>query len=185
MSEETGRRFGHVGLPVTDMAGMIAFYARILGFAVTDRGKLGTAELTFLSRKPRERHRIVLVEGRPKGLSDRVIDQISFASRAWRSCCASIDGCATRKCRNCGRSPLAMPGRSISATPTATDSRFSPTPITDWCVTQPVAEPIDLDRPEAEIRRETEVFCRDRAGFRPIPAWQAEIACKVAVSPNA
>src|SRR5260370_25790164 len=71
-------RFSHVGLYVTDMARMVDFYSRVLGFAVTDRGKLGAATLTFLSRDPRDHHQIVLVEGRPAGLPDRIVNQVSF-----------------------------------------------------------------------------------------------------------
>src|SRR5258708_36341412 len=71
-------RFSHVGLYVTDMARMVDFYSRVLGFAVTDRGKLGTATLTFLSRDPRDHHQIVLVEARPAGLPDRILNHVSF-----------------------------------------------------------------------------------------------------------
>jgi hypothetical protein len=51
-------------------------------------------------------------------------------------------------------------------------------------VTQPVREPIDLDRSEAAIRRETEAFCRARPGCRPIAEWRAEIAQRIAAAPS-
>ena len=71
-------RFSHVGLFVTAMAPMVDFYSGVLGFAITDHGRLGDAVLTFLSRDPREHHQLVLVEGRPPGLPDRIVNQVSF-----------------------------------------------------------------------------------------------------------
>src|SRR5580692_10211604 len=70
--------FSHVGLFVTDTATMTDFYHRVLGFPITDRGYLGEAELVFFSRDPRDHHQIVLVAGRPPGLPDRIVNQISF-----------------------------------------------------------------------------------------------------------
>jgi catechol 2,3-dioxygenase len=114
-------RFSHVGLFVADMAPMVAFYRDGLGFVVTDAGRLGDATLTFLSRDPREHHQLVLVEGRPPGLPDRIVNQVSFRVDTlgdlvafWRRAIWS-------------RSPMAMPGRSISAIPKATGSRSLPT----------------------------------------------------------
>jgi catechol 2,3-dioxygenase len=49
-------------------------------------------------------------------------------------------------------------------------------------VPQPVREPLELDRPEAEILRETEAFCRSRPGFKPMAEWRGEIARKIAAS---
>ena len=63
---------------VADPARMEDFYTRLLGFAVTDRGSLGSTKLTFLSRDPREHHQIVLASGRPDGLPFNPINQISF-----------------------------------------------------------------------------------------------------------
>ena len=73
-----GLRFSHIGLYVIDMTRMVDFYSRVLGFAVTDRGKLGDTGLTFLSRDPGDHHQIVLVDGRPPGLPDRIVNQVSF-----------------------------------------------------------------------------------------------------------
>ncbi|HVJ23513.1 MAG TPA: VOC family protein, partial [Burkholderiales bacterium] len=52
--------FSHMGLYVTDAARMEDFYTRVLGFAVTDRGNLGSVNIVFLSRDPREHHQIIL-----------------------------------------------------------------------------------------------------------------------------
>jgi len=70
--------FSHMGIFVADIARMEDFYTRLLGFAVTDRGNLGSIKLVFLSRDPREHHQIVLATGRPGALPFNPINQISF-----------------------------------------------------------------------------------------------------------
>jgi catechol 2,3-dioxygenase len=178
MSEEIALRFSHVGLYVTDMAPMAAFYRRVLGFAVTDRGMLGDAELTFLSRDPREHHQIVLVEGRPPGLPDRIVNQISFRLASLAELLRFY-----RRLREEAVAELRPITHGNAWSLYFRDPEGNRLEIftdTDWHVTQPVRESIDLDRPEAEIRRETEAFCRDRPGFRPIAEWQAEVARKLA-----
>ncbi len=58
---------------------MVDFYARVLGFTVTDRGALpGRGELVFLSRLPDEHHQIVLVTGRPRDVGFTTVNQLSF-----------------------------------------------------------------------------------------------------------
>ncbi len=171
-------RFSHVGLFVIDMARMVDFYSRVLGFAVTDSGKLGTAMLTFLSRDPGDHHQIVLVEGRPEGLADRIVNQVSFR----------VDSLAElldfyRRIRAEGVRDLAPRTHGNAWSVYFRDpegNRIEVFTDTEWHITQPVSEPIDLDRSEVEIRRDTEAFCRARAGFRPMAAWRADIARKIA-----
>src|SRR5688500_18513139 len=70
--------FSHMGMYVTDAARMEDFYTRVLGFAVTDRGNLGSIKIVFLSRDPREHHQIILATGCPEGGGFNPINQISF-----------------------------------------------------------------------------------------------------------
>src|SRR5512146_1690222 len=70
--------FSHMGMFVADVARMEDFYTRLLGFTVTDRGRLSSFELVFLSREPGEHHQIVLVSGRPQALPFNPINQVSF-----------------------------------------------------------------------------------------------------------
>jgi len=176
-------RFSHVGLYVTDMARMVDFYDRVLGFAVTDCGKLGAATLTFLSRDPCDHHQIVLVEGRPVGVPDRIVNQVSFR----------VDTLGElQRFYRCIRTET--PRELVPVTHGNAWSVYFRDPEgnrievftdTDWHVTQPVREPIDLDQPEDAIRRETEAFCRTRPGFRPMTEWRAEIAQRIAVAQRA
>ena len=53
---------------------------------------------------------------------------------------------------------------------------------TPWYVPQPLGFKIDLEKPEDELYSETEAYCRDREGFKPIEEWRAEISKKIAAS---
>ena len=82
MSQAPSIVFSHVGIYVTDIQRMQAFYTRFLGFTVTDHGELdtpkGMVNLVFLSRDPNEHHQIVLATGRPADLGFNTINQLSF-----------------------------------------------------------------------------------------------------------
>src|SRR5271170_5745460 len=68
----------HIGLYVHDLPRMEDFYTRVLGFTVTDRGKVRGAEIVFTSWDPKDHHQVALVSGRPKDLAYNHINQISF-----------------------------------------------------------------------------------------------------------
>src|ERR1700730_1474967 len=68
----------HIGLYVHDLPKMEDFYTRVLGFTVTDRGKVRGADIVFTSWDPKDHHQVALVTGRPKDLAYNQINQISF-----------------------------------------------------------------------------------------------------------
>lgn len=171
-------RFSHVGLFVMDMARMVDFYSRVLGFAVTDRGKLGAATLTFLSRDPGDHHQIVLVEGRPEGLPDRIVNQVSFRVDSLGELLSFYRRIRAEKPRELAPRTHGNAWSLYFRDPEG--NRIEVFTDTEWHITQPVSEPIDLERSEDEIRRETEAFCRARPGFRPMAEWRAEIARTIA-----
>lgn len=63
MSEAPRMAFVHIGIYVTDIAKMVDFYTRILGFSITDQAQIRGADVVFLSRNPDEHHQIVLSRG--------------------------------------------------------------------------------------------------------------------------
>ena len=71
-------RMSHIGLYVHDVPRMEDFYTRILGFTVTDRGKVRGLDIVFTSWDPRDHHQVILVAGRPKELAYNHINQMSF-----------------------------------------------------------------------------------------------------------
>jgi len=173
-------RFSHVGLFVTEMARMADFYTRVLGFTVTDEGKLGESRLTFLSRDPADHHQIVLAEGRPLGLPDRIVNQISFRL----SSLADLQRFYRLVREEAPRDLVAVShGNAWSIYFRDPEgNRIEVFTDSPWHVPQPVREPLDLDRTEAEILRETEAFCRSRPGFKPMEEWRTEIARKIAAA---
>jgi catechol 2,3-dioxygenase len=160
------------------MARMVDFYSRVLGFAVTDSGQLGEARLTFFSRDPREHHQLVLVEGRPPGLPDRIVNQVSFRVDTLADLLAFHRAVRREAPRELAAITHGNAWSIYFRDPEG--NRIEVFTDTPWYVTQPVREPIDLDRPEAEILRETEAFCRARPGFRPMAEWREEIARRIA-----
>jgi catechol 2,3-dioxygenase len=172
--------FSHVGLFVTDIATMTDFYHRVLGFPITDRGHLGEAEIVFFSRDPRDHHQIVLVAGRPAGLPDKIINQVSFrvgSLAELKRFYARVRAEVVRELVPvCHGNAWSIYFRDPE------DNRIEVCLDTDWYAHQPLREIIDLDLPEAEIRRIIEALCRGRPGFMPIAEWRAEIARKIAAN---
>ena len=119
----------HIGLYVHDLARMEDFYTRVLGFTVTDRGKVRGADIVFTSWDPKDHHQVALVSGRPKDLAFNHINQISF-----RVACVEDLQAIWQRVKDepgvpiCGRWITAMPGRSTSAIPKAIGWKCSATP---------------------------------------------------------
>ena len=167
--------FSHMGIYVTDPARMEDFYTRVLGFAVTDRGKLetprGAVDLVFLSRDARDHHQIVLASGRPAGGGFNPINQISFRvadlaglremhQRVEKRACASLSRLARQRA-------LGLLSRSRG-------NRIELFIDTPWYVEQPVRVPPDLSLPDAELWAWVERDARGRPGFKPVEQWRAE-----------
>lgn len=180
-------KFSHFGMSVSDIPKMEAFYTEILGFTVTDRGTIeGGVELVFMSRDPDVHHQIVLVSGKPDNLPQNtadprfgpVINQISFA----------VDG--LDELRILHRKVLANDIRIIMmanhgiawsiyiADPEGNMLEFfvdSP-----WYMHQPCLEPLDLDKDDSTLYRETLDFCKGAPGFQSYAEWRIQIARKMA-----
>ena len=168
----------HVGLYVHDMDTMLDFYTRVMGFTETDRGLVRGAQIVFTSADPRDHHQVALITGRPERLDFNVINQVSFRV-------ASVEA-------------LQDVWRRVKDEPLVTDMR----PVdhgnawsiyfrdpegnrlemfcdSEYYVSQPCLEPLDLALPAEEIRTRSEVFCRAAPGFRSAADFRAELAAKM------
>jgi len=171
----------HIGLYVNDLPGMEAFYTHVLGFTVTDRGKVRGADIVFTSWDPKDHHQVALVSGRPKDLAFNHINQISFRV-------ASVED-------------LQAVWRRVKNEPGVTDlrpmdhgnawslyfrdpegNRLEVFCDTAWYIEQPCLEDLDLSLPAEQIRAKSEAFCRTAPGFKPIEQYQAEVAAKMGVN---
>ena len=169
--------FSHMGIFVTDPARMEDFYTRVLGFAVTDRGLLGSVALIFLSRDPRDHHQIVLASGRPALAGFNPINQISFRM---------ADFAALREMHRRleaeGVSELspASHGNALSVYfKDPEGNRLELFVDTPWYVEQPARAPIDMKLSDAEIWAWAERDARSRPGFRPVEEWRAALRQKL------
>ena len=175
MAKPPRPRFSHIGFHVHDLDAMIAFYTRLLGLELTDRGTLaipGEPQIAFLSSDPWEHHQIALVEGRQDGGIERgVINQISFHVE-------SLD--ELRRVKGAAEElgakdflPLNH-GNAWSiyfANPEGNPSEvFTRSP---WHVRQPVIDPFDLDESDEEIAARTERRYAEAPDFGPAEDWRA------------
>ncbi len=171
-------QFSHVGIYVTDLATMVDFYHRVLGFPITDRGPLHGAEMVFFSRNPAEHHQVVLVAGRPPGLPDKVINQLSFRVASL----ADVQN-FYRRIRSEGQASdlhAICHGHAWSVYFRDPEgNRIEVYTDTPWYVHQPIREEMDFDLPEAELRRRTEALCRTLPGFKPAAEWRREAAAAI------
>ena len=179
--------FSHVGLFVHDLERMEGFYRRVLGFTVTDRGELptpagGRVGLVFLSRDPSEHHQLVLATGRPSTVGFNVVNQISFRVRdlaALRRFHSVLEGERVR-----ALAPVTH-GNAISLYfHDPEGNRIELFFDTPWYCAQPVREPVDLDRSDADVLAETERLARSQPGFTTREAWMAELAGRMDAPPG-
>ena len=184
-TEQAGRiplSMSHIGLYVHDLPRMEDFYTRVLGFTVTDRGKVRGADIVFTSWDPKDHHQVALVSGRPKDLPFNHINQISFRVAAVED--------------------LQAVWRRVKDEPSASDlrpmdhgnawslyfrdpegNRLEVFCDTDWYIEQPCLEDLDLSLPAEQIRAKSEGYCRTAPGIKPIKQYQSEIARKMGLQP--
>jgi len=169
--------FSHMGIFVTDAARMEDFYTRVLGFAVTDRGLLGSTALVFLSRDPREHHQIVLAGGRPGAAGFNAINQISFRM-------ADFAGLREmhRRLEREGVKELAPVSHGNALSVYFKDpegNRIELFVDTPWYVQQPVRVPMDMRLPDADLWAWAEREARELPGFRSADDWRSELRQKL------
>ena len=163
-----------MGMFVADAARMEDFYTRVLGFAVTDRGSLGSTKLIFLSRDPREHHQIVFASGRPENLSFNPINQISFRMAEFgglREMHRRLEKESVRELR-----PVSH-GNALSVYFLDPEgNRLELFVDTPWYCRQPVRVPMDIAMEDKELWAWAEAEARKQPDFMPIDEWRAKQA---------
>lgn len=163
-------RFSHMGFYVRDLERMARFYKDVLCFTETDRGDLGAVKLVFLSRDPSEHHQVVLASGRPADLAFSVINQISMrvpdiaTLREVRNHVAADPDVTELVCATHGNA-VSIYFRDPEG------NRIEVFMDTPWYCEQPLREPIDLDRSDAEVLAQAEALARSRPRFQSRETW--------------
>lgn len=175
MTKPARPRFSHIGFHVHDLDTMVAFYTRLLGLEVTDRGNLaipGNPQIAFLSSDPREHHQIALVEGRQDGgIRGGVINQVSFSVESLeelRRVKAAAEELGVKDFL-----PLSH-GNAWSIY--FADPEGNPIEVfacSPWHVRQPVVDVFDFGESDEEIVAKTERRYADAPDFGPAEAWRA------------
>lgn len=178
MSTTTSIAFSHVGIFVRDLDRMLAFYQRVLGLVLTDRGFLPGRELAFLSGDPREHHQVVLASGRTGALEDKVINQVSFRVGSLEQ----LRGMFQRL----QQEPEASDFRAVNHGNAWTlyfrdpeGNRLELFVDSPWYIAQPRADALDLRLAAAQILAETEDMCRADPSFQPAEVWRAALAERI------
>ncbi len=143
---------GHVGIAVQDMARMVDFYTSVLGLTVTDGGAPGDRNV-FLSAHPESEHHEFVLSNAPGRHSNA--QQISFTV-------GSLDDLremyhAIREHPECTIERVVSHGIAIGCYfRDPEQNRVEVYWPTDMDYVQPVGEPVDLDRTNAEILSQVE-----------------------------
>jgi catechol 2,3-dioxygenase len=171
-------RLTHVGLYVRDMDKMKQFYTTVLGLTVSDEGegRNGT-RLTFMTADPQTHHQVALVTGRPEDATFSTVNQMSFTVgslgelRQVRDT-ALVSGATSMRVTSHGNAwSIYFGDPEGNIVEAYLDSPFH--------VPQPHGEPLDLDKPDEQILRETEAACRQDPGFMPRAEWQKMLAARL------
>ena len=174
--------FSHMGLSVKDIARMEEFYARVLGFTVTDRGMAGGMQLVFLSRDPMDHHQIVLATGRPDALPANTanpqfgpsINQISFKMGSLGDLREMRERLVAEGGTNLFPANHGVAWSIYAHDPEGNNLEFFVD--TDWYITQPFLIPLDFSLSDAQIIEKTRTMCESSAGYEPYSAWRAKVA---------
>ena len=181
MSEHAEQRpnLSHVGVYVTNMNLIEAFYSRALDLIVTDRG-VGNRfknELVFMSSDPTKHHQLALASGRPEGSKSTVM-QLSFQVGSL----ATLRSVRDKALANGAKDLFGLNhGNAWSIYFNDPEDNLVEVYVdTPFFVSQPHGDPLDLDKSDAEILSETETVCRNDPSFMPIAEWERQMRERLA-----
>lgn len=170
-------RLAHMGISCFDIEKMIDFYTSVFGLQLTDRGMGFTFPfpLAFMSASPGQHHQLALAQNRPAGAPSTVM-QVSFKVD-------TLDDLREARRRAVAKGATKMRGlnhaNAISIYCLDPEDNTVEVYIdTPWYVTQPHGDPLDLDRPDAEIWAETERIAKADPTYLPLAEWSARFESK-------
>lgn len=166
----------HAVLHVHDVAEMIEFYTKTLGFEVTDRGPLGGDEIVFLSQNANDHHQVAFITGRDQPDPSNNVHHVAFRSagtlddlRAFKKT-LEADERVTQIIPLCHGNAWSVYFRDPECNGVEV---FIDTP---WHVQQPQGQPLDLDRSNEEIVESTRAHFSAEPEFGPIDEFYSRRA---------
>ena len=170
--------FSHVGLFVTDLDKMVAFYTRNLGLVVSDREKRADgSEIAFMTGDPREHHQVVFASGRPANLEYNMIQQISFRAPSLAELRTVYNKLLKEPITELG--PVTHGNAISSYFRDPEGNRLEVFIDMPWHVPQPFRIPLELGRSDEELLSFVEDSVRSQPGFISRAEWTADIAKKL------
>ena len=170
-------RLTHFGINVIDIDKMVAFYTRVMGLTVSDRGFSARLQgnLAFLTGDPTEHHQLVMVDLRKAGDKGNV-NQISFQLNSLAELRAARDRLAGEGIR---LNPVSH-GNAWSIYFEDPEGNLIEVYVhSPFHTPQPCGDKLDLDLDDAEITRRTEARVKSLPGFKSHAEWSAEMAGKL------
>lgn len=162
----------HVGVACFDIDKMIDFYTTVFELRLTDKGPGNTFPfmLAFLSANSEQHHQLALAQSRPAGAPSTVM-QLSFKVD-------TLDNLREARARALKKGATKMRGLNHGNALSIyfLDPEENTVEVyldTPWYVAQPHGDPLDLDKPDAEIWAETEKIVRADPTFMPVAEWSA------------
>ena len=170
----------HVVINCFDFDKMLEYYTTVLGFQISDNGKIGDTQLCFLTFDPEaEHHQLALTGGRKGAPGEGALNHVCFRLGTYKELQARY-----RQLGDLGVNLRTVTHGSwlslYSLDPEGTQIEFRYD--LPWYVGQPFARPIDLTLSEDEIKRMTLEQNRDNPRFQPITEWRAKAVAKLPVA---
>ncbi|HUR59044.1 MAG TPA: VOC family protein [Opitutaceae bacterium] len=181
MAARFGITLSHFGIFVTDIAKMVDFYTRFLGFIVSDRGDRDNGgAIVFMTRDPAEHHQLVMATGKPANMPFNPVNQISLR----------VDSLATLRKMHEGlkKEPVKILGPVSHGNALSVyfldpeGNRVELLIDTPWYVPQPFRVEVDLGLPDDKLWAHLERIARDTPGFKPRAEWQRDVEQKLAAA---
>jgi catechol 2,3-dioxygenase-like lactoylglutathione lyase family enzyme len=163
----------HVVIACFDFAAMVAFYTKVLGFSLSDIGKIRDSDLCFLTFDPEsEHHQIALTGGRKGGPGEGALVHVCFRLASYGALRVRHDELAGK---GVGDMTTVNHGSWLSLyAPDPEGNKIEFRWDLPWYTGQPFAEPFDLALSEDEIRQRIMDQNRDNPRFQSMTEWRAK-----------
>ncbi len=171
-------RWSHAVVYVRDLDAMLDFYTGVLGFEVTDRGKVGaesSPEIVFMSQVDSDHHQLAFLPVRQGDEPSNSVNHMAFRV----SSLAEVREAADRLQKDGRASGIAPITHGNAWSVYFQDPEGNGIEIfvdTPWHVQQPQGRPWDLQMGDAELEDWTKAQFEKEPGFGPIEAFYARRA---------